>query len=46
VFTPGSATESLTRGKKLSMVDWDHFTKIEEYSAKLFEAYGFPKPAK
>ncbi|MBI2987057.1 MAG: extracellular solute-binding protein [Deltaproteobacteria bacterium] len=43
VFTPGSVTEQMTRGKKLSVVDWDHFTKYGDYLAKITEAYGFPK---
>jgi iron(III) transport system substrate-binding protein len=43
IFTPGSATEQVTRGKKLSVVDWEHFNKYQEYEAKLFAAWGFPK---
>lgn len=43
VFTPGSAMEKETRGKKLSGVDWYHLTRMEEYQAKIVEAYGFPK---
>ena len=46
VFTPGSVIEQMTRGKELSVVDWDHFTKLQEYSAKLVAAYGFPKADK
>jgi iron(III) transport system substrate-binding protein len=42
VYTPGSVTEQETRGKQLSVVDWDYFTKYEEYSAKIFAAWGFP----
>jgi iron(III) transport system substrate-binding protein len=43
VFTPGSAQEKVTRGKRLSVVNWDHFPKMPEYQAKVVEAYGFPK---
>jgi len=43
VFTPGSATERETRNKKLSEVDWNHLAKLDEYQAKIVEAYGFPK---
>jgi hypothetical protein len=43
VFTPGSAMEKETRGKKLSGVDWYHLTKMEEYQSKIAEAYGFPQ---
>ncbi|MBI2987836.1 MAG: extracellular solute-binding protein [Deltaproteobacteria bacterium] len=46
VFTPGSAAEQVTRGKKLSVVDWNHFTKVPEWDEKLFEAFGFPKADK
>ncbi|HLN86726.1 MAG TPA: extracellular solute-binding protein, partial [Candidatus Limnocylindrales bacterium] len=43
VFTPGSAIEKETRGKKLSEVDWDQLAKLDEYEAKIIEAYGFPR---
>jgi ABC-type Fe3+ transport system substrate-binding protein len=43
VFTPGSMTEMDTRGKKLSEVDWEQLGKLDEYEAKIVEAYGFPK---
>ncbi|MBI2989473.1 MAG: extracellular solute-binding protein, partial [Deltaproteobacteria bacterium] len=46
VFTPGSVPEQMTRGKKLSLVDWDHVTNYPEYTEKLFAAYGFPKADK
>jgi hypothetical protein len=42
VFTTGSATEKETREKKLSEVDWQHLAKLDEYEAKIVEAYGFP----
>lgn len=42
VFTPGSATERETRGKKLAEVDWQHVARLDEYEAKIVEAYGFP----
>jgi ABC-type Fe3+ transport system substrate-binding protein len=43
VFTPGSVTEKETRGKKLSEVDWADLAKLDEYEAKIVEAYGFPR---
>ena len=43
VFTPGAATEKETRGKKLSEVDWNQLAKLDEYEAKIVEAYGFPR---
>ena len=42
VFIPGTVQEQAVRGKKLSVVDWHHYTKIEEYQKKIIEAYGFP----
>jgi ABC-type Fe3+ transport system substrate-binding protein len=43
IFTPGSAVERETRGKKLSEVDWEQLGKMDEWEAKAVEAYGFPK---
>jgi ABC-type Fe3+ transport system substrate-binding protein len=43
LFLAGSAQESVTRGKKLSLVDWEHFDKMQGYQEKVVEAYGFPK---
>lgn len=43
IFLPGSALEETTRGKRLSVVNWDHFHRMSEYQAKIVEAYGFPK---
>ncbi|MGH7845100.1 MAG: ABC transporter substrate-binding protein [Candidatus Binatia bacterium] len=46
VFSPSSALTQVTRGKELSVIGWDHFTKFEEYSAQIVEAFGFPKADK
>jgi ABC-type Fe3+ transport system substrate-binding protein len=46
VFIPSSGIAQATRGKKLSVVDWDHFVKVEEYVAQIIAAYGFPKADK
>jgi ABC-type Fe3+ transport system substrate-binding protein len=43
VFSPGSAQEGLTRGKKLSVIDWNHQPHLDDYLKKLVEALGFPK---
>jgi ABC-type Fe3+ transport system substrate-binding protein len=45
-LTPHSVQEKLTRGLKLSIVDWDHLTKMEDYQKKIVEAYGFPRAQK
>jgi hypothetical protein len=46
VFIPSSGIAQVTRGKKLSVVDWDHFAKVEEYVAQIIAAFGFPKADK
>ena len=46
ILTPGSFIEQETRGKQLSIVDWNHAQKLEEYSAEMVKAYGFPKAEK
>jgi ABC-type Fe3+ transport system substrate-binding protein len=40
---PGSVQAQLTKGKKLSVVDWNHITKLDDYLGKVVEAFGFPK---
>jgi iron(III) transport system substrate-binding protein len=42
LFIQGTAQEKAVRGKKLSVVGWDHYNKIPEYERKIIEAYGFP----
>jgi hypothetical protein len=46
IFAPGSALEEVTKGKKLSVVDWDHFHRMKDYQEKIVEAYGFPQAQK
>jgi ABC-type Fe3+ transport system substrate-binding protein len=43
VFVSGTIQEQAIRGKKLSVVDWNHYIKTPEYQKKIVEAYGFPK---
>jgi len=43
VSAPGSTQAQETKGKKLSVVDWDHYTKLRDYQGKIIAAYGFPK---
>ena len=45
-LTPGSEQEKLLRGLKLSIIDWQHLTKMESYQKKIVEAYGFPRAEK
>ena len=39
----GGIVEQELRGKKLSTVSWDHHQHMDQWQAKVFEAYGFPK---
>ena len=43
VFVRGTVQEEAARGKRKSVIDWDHYTKVQEYERKIVEAYGFPK---
>ena len=43
VYVRGGAVEQELRGKKLSVVSWDHHQNMEQWQAKVVEAYGFPK---
>jgi len=46
VLAAGSFQEKLTRGLKVSMVDWEHYTKMQDYQNRIVEAYGFPRAEK
>jgi ABC-type Fe3+ transport system substrate-binding protein len=43
VYVRGSAVEQELKGKKLSAVPWENYQNLQPWSAKIFEAYGFPK---
>jgi ABC-type Fe3+ transport system substrate-binding protein len=40
---PVTSAHQASRGKKLSLVDWQHATKMQDYQKKVVEAYGFPR---
>jgi ABC-type Fe3+ transport system substrate-binding protein len=46
VFTSDSVVAREVRGKELSLVDWDHFMKVQDYIEKVVAAFGFPRPDK
>jgi ABC-type Fe3+ transport system substrate-binding protein len=46
VFSPGSAQEEITKGKKLSLIDWSNYKKLDDYTEKIVAAYGFPQVQK
>ncbi len=43
IFSPGTTAFQVARAKKISLVDWQHYTKMQEYLRLVVEAYGFPK---
>ncbi|MBI2986720.1 MAG: extracellular solute-binding protein [Deltaproteobacteria bacterium] len=43
LYSKDSTTEKALRGKKVSVVSWETNEKMEQWIAKLIEAYGFPK---
>ena len=42
-YSKGSAAEQALKGKRVSVVSWEDNAKMEQWIAKLVEAYGFPK---
>ncbi len=46
LFVRGTIQEQAVRGKKLSLVDWNHYTNTQDYLKKVVEAYGFPRAGK
>jgi hypothetical protein len=46
VFIQDTVQEKAVRGKKQSLVDWRHYSKMPEYMKKVVEAYGFPRAEK
>jgi ABC-type uncharacterized transport system YnjBCD substrate-binding protein len=46
LYVRGGGVEQELRGKKLSTVSWEHHQNMEQWQAKVVEAYGFPKPEK
>ena len=43
VYVRGGVVEQELRGKSLSVVDWEHYPRMEDWQAKIVAAYGFPK---
>jgi ABC-type Fe3+ transport system substrate-binding protein len=42
-FAPGSHQEEVLKGKTLSIVDANHYHKLDDYMSQIVSAYGFPK---
>jgi ABC-type Fe3+ transport system substrate-binding protein len=43
IFSPGTTAFQVARAKKVSLVDWQHYAKMQQYLRLVVEAYGFPK---
>jgi ABC-type Fe3+ transport system substrate-binding protein len=43
IFSPGTTAFQVARTNKVSLVDWRHYTKLQEYLRLVVEAYGFPQ---
>jgi iron(III) transport system substrate-binding protein len=46
IYSPHSKLEQLVRGRKTSVMDWEHIDKMQSYMAQISEAYGFPTVTK
>jgi ABC-type Fe3+ transport system substrate-binding protein len=43
IFSPETTAFQVAHARKVSLVDWQHYTKMQEYLRLVVEAYGFPK---
>ena len=46
VYSAGSKIEELVRGKRTSVIDWDHLPKQHQYMERIVAAYGLPREEK
>ncbi len=46
IFSSGSKHEQLAKGKKVSLVAWDHYVKMSKYEEDIVRALGFPRADK
>jgi ABC-type Fe3+ transport system substrate-binding protein len=46
VYLPGSINETVLRGKRLSVVEWDSFAKMGQWMKMIVSAWGFPRAEK
>lgn len=42
LYTPGSIHEQITKGKKISVMAWEHYTRMGYYEEQIVKAFGFP----
>lgn len=43
LFTPGSVHEQITKGRNISVMAWEHYTKMGHYEEQIVKAFGFPR---
>ncbi len=43
IFSSGSKHEQLAKGRKVSLVAWDHYVKMSKYEEDIVKALGFPR---
>lgn len=43
IYGPTGRLQELTKGKQVSVADYQHFEQMESYMSKIVEAFGFPK---
>jgi iron(III) transport system substrate-binding protein len=46
VYLPGSINETVLRGKRVSVVEWDSFAKMGQWMKMIVSAWGFPRAEK
>jgi ABC-type Fe3+ transport system substrate-binding protein len=46
IFSSGSVHEQLTKGKQVSVVAWEHYSKMGKYEEEIVGAFGFPRAEK
>jgi ABC-type Fe3+ transport system substrate-binding protein len=43
VYSPDTTAYQAARDRKVSLVDWRHYARMQDYMKQIFAAYGFPK---
>lgn len=46
IYSPGSKLEQLVRGRKTSVINWEHIESQGEYIEQIFTAFGMPRVEK
>jgi ABC-type Fe3+ transport system substrate-binding protein len=46
IYSPGSVHEQLTKGKQVSVLAWEHYSKMAKYEEEIVAAFGFPRAEK